>query len=376
MVMDRLRAAAAALLLLAAGAAPAAHGQIIRLASGDSVPFREMVADLAQADVVLVGERHDDFAHHWVQNQVISGLLAKRRVAVAMEAFASDKDPVLADWRRGRFDAWIGFLAGVDWFRHWGVDPGLYAGILETVKRHRLPLAGMNVPRQWIARIGREGMGALDPDQRQRIGPVAPAPEAYAEALRESLSKHDGGRSAGNFIAAQTAWDAAMAGALIDLRQAHPDRVVVGLAGTGHIRGGHGIPHQLRSRDGELSVRTVLPYSPKRDRPASGAADYAWAVAPDRAREAVRIGAQLDGQGSGRGIRVAGLEADGPGARAGLVNGDRILAVDGHPVRGATELIYRIRRNRWGGCLRLTILRDGDERSILVPLERPEKKPG
>jgi len=348
-----------------------AGGSIIRLATGHSVPFQRMIDDLAGADVVLVGERHDDHAQHWVQNQVLTGLRGRGPVAVGMEAFPSGRDRALDDWRRGRIPSWPRFLVSTDWFGFWGIAPDLYRPILETVRRHRLPLAGLNVPRAWIRRIAGKGLDGLEPAQRERIGPVAEPAEAYRKSLRQSLAEHAGERSAAHFIAAQTAWDAAMAGALLDLRAAHPQAVAVGLAGSGHIRGGYGIPHQLASRSPDLEIRTVLPYDPDEDRPAADAADYAWAVAPERAADPVRIGARLGEPGQGPGVAVAGVEEGAAAARAGLEAGDRVLAVDGARTANATELIYRIRQHRWGGCLRLRIRRDGAERILRLALDRP-----
>ncbi|HKJ71086.1 MAG TPA: ChaN family lipoprotein, partial [Gammaproteobacteria bacterium] len=148
MTPQRGRAAVAAMLGavlgLLAGPAAMAGGSIIRLATGHSVPFQRMIDDLAGADVVLVGERHDDHAQHWVQNQVLTGLRGRGPVAVGMEAFPSGRDRALDDWRRGRIPSWPRFLVSTDWFGFWGIAPDLYRPILETVRRHRLPLAGLN----------------------------------------------------------------------------------------------------------------------------------------------------------------------------------------------------------------------------------------
>ena len=365
---------AATLGLLVASLPAYGDSRILRLETGERVPFAAMIGRLAEADVVLVGERHDDFAQHRAQREVITGLLARRPVAVGMEAFPSAKDPVLSDWQRGRFPDWPKFLSAVDWFDNWRLAPELYRPILATVRHHGLPLAGINVPRKWIGRIAREGLSGLTDKQRQRIGPVAPAPEAYAERLRESLSRHEKGPAPEKFIAAQRAWDAAMAGALLELRQKRGDAVVVGLAGSGHVRGGYGIPHQLLSRAGDLDVRTVLPFDPEKGRPDAGAADYAWPVTPDRAPEPVRLGAALGDAGERPGVPVTGVEGSFPGAKAGLKEGDRITAVDGKSVAGVTELVYRIRQHQWGGCLQLGIRRDGNPLELTVPLSRPSEE--
>ncbi|HKL78476.1 MAG TPA: ChaN family lipoprotein, partial [Gammaproteobacteria bacterium] len=336
--------------------------------------FATMIDALAKADIVLVAERHNDFAHHRAQQEVITALLGRGPVAVGMESFPSGRNPVLERWAAGDLASYDAFLEAVGWFNVWGVDPALYRGVLETVRRHRVPLVGINIPRPWIRTIAREGRSELTAAAHERIGSVAEPPAAYRESLRESLAEHDGGgRSAAGFIRAQTAWDAAMAGALLSARQDHPDAVVVGLAGTGHVRDGHGIPHQIGARDGDVVVRSVLPFDPaEEETPGAGAADFAWPMAGDVAAEAVRLGVTPGSASEGAGIPVTAVAEDSPASRAGVRAGDHIRAVDGEGITSRTALIRAIRAHQWGGCLRLTIARKGKERIITVPLERTQ----
>ncbi|MFF4317547.1 trypsin-like peptidase domain-containing protein [Streptomyces sp. NPDC001568] len=88
------------------------------------------------------------------------------------------------------------------------------------------------------------------------------------------------------------------------------------------------------------------------------------------------IGVTLDMQFKGDGARVGTkgedgkppVVADGPGARAGIKPGDVITKVDGVRVQGGDELIIKIRAHRPGDPLRLTVLRDGKERTLEVVL--------
>ncbi|MFD3872947.1 trypsin-like peptidase domain-containing protein [Streptomyces sp. NPDC058623] len=88
------------------------------------------------------------------------------------------------------------------------------------------------------------------------------------------------------------------------------------------------------------------------------------------------IGVTLDMQFKGDGARVGTkgedgkppVVADGPGARAGIKPGDVITKVDGVRVQGGDELIIKIRAHRPGDPLRLTVLRDGRERTLEVVL--------
>ncbi|MET9957777.1 trypsin-like peptidase domain-containing protein [Streptomyces sp. NPDC006326] len=84
------------------------------------------------------------------------------------------------------------------------------------------------------------------------------------------------------------------------------------------------------------------------------------------------IGVTLDMEYSGDGARVAtrgeggkpAVTPDGPGERAGLKGGDVITKVDGTRVHGGDELIIKIRAHRPGDPLKLTVLRDGRERTL------------
>ncbi|MEH0514169.1 trypsin-like peptidase domain-containing protein [Streptomyces sp. B21-106] len=88
------------------------------------------------------------------------------------------------------------------------------------------------------------------------------------------------------------------------------------------------------------------------------------------------IGVTLDLQYAGDGARISAKAGDGgppvtaggPGARAGLRAGDVVTQVDGQRVHSGEELIVRTRAHRPGDRLRLTILRDGAERSLTLVL--------
>ena len=88
------------------------------------------------------------------------------------------------------------------------------------------------------------------------------------------------------------------------------------------------------------------------------------------------IGVTLDLQYAGDGARISAKAGDGgsavtaggPGAKAGLRAGDVVTEVDGQRVHSGEELIARTRAHRPGDRLRLTILRDGAERSLTLVL--------
>jgi serine protease Do len=62
-----------------------------------------------------------------------------------------------------------------------------------------------------------------------------------------------------------------------------------------------------------------------------------------------------------RGAFVTGIDESGAGARAGIKEGDLIIAVDGQPVRSPSELLEILGRRRPGDSVALTYFRDGKE---------------
>jgi S1-C subfamily serine protease len=71
------------------------------------------------------------------------------------------------------------------------------------------------------------------------------------------------------------------------------------------------------------------------------------------------------------GVRVAGLEPDGPAARAGLEPGDVLVSLDGRPVGGVDDLVRLLTEEQVGRPTEATILRGVDlKRLSVVPVER------
>jgi len=83
--------------------------------------------------------------------------------------------------------------------------------------------------------------------------------------------------------------------------------------------------------------------------------------------DAVRPG---DGSGLSAGVRVASLVNNGPAARAGLRQGDVIVAVNGQVLRAPAELVTAVERAGVGGSLRLTVNRAGQQLGLdVVPAQ-------
>jgi putative serine protease PepD len=81
------------------------------------------------------------------------------------------------------------------------------------------------------------------------------------------------------------------------------------------------------------------------------------------------IGANVNTGAGSSGATVVDVPGGTPAARAGLVEGDRIVAVDGDRVADGISLIVAIRTHRPGETIELTVVRDGTERTVDIRLD-------
>mgnify|MGYP000889281233 CR=1 FL=1 len=380
-------ALALAMLLPGSAAVPAAcaapPGWLRMVGSnGESVPANEVLAGAAAADVVLLGEQHDDEDHHRWQAQVLAGLHALRpQLAVGFEMFPRRVQPVLDRWVAGELSV-PALLAQTRWEENWSFPFAYYLPLFEFARINRLPMLALNVDARLTRAIGDMGWDAVPESEREGVGRAAPASEAYRDFLFSVYREHAHGRGGRDsrgfrhFVEAQLNWDRAMAEALAarlrSERRDGPAALVVGVIGSGHLRHGHGVPHQLRSL-GVGRVVTLLPVASdeacREMQP--GVADALFVLPPKPALPVVppRLGVQLedvaDAQG---GVRVQAVTAGSLAERSGLVAGDQLLEVAGRPALKAAAVIALVRAAAPGTWLPLRVRRGDATLEIVVHL--------
>lgn len=343
---------------------PAASGTRIVSAS-------EVVAAAREGRFVLLGEDHDNPDHHRWQLHSLGMLLGVRgKLVIGMEMLPRRAQPVLDRWVAGNIGE-AQLLRETQWNTVWRFDAELYLPIFHFARLHRVPLVALNVDRDLVREVGGKGWKAIPPEQREGVSDPAPPSAQYREHLRGWFERH---RRAGGpndadaferFVEAQLTWDRAFADALAQAAARDPDALVVGIIGSGHLRNGHGVPHQLRAL-GAGAAKTWLPVTP--DVPCSeliaGLADAVFSVAGARAGDTPRLGVLLDEEGEGLRVRevVAGSVAESAGVKAG----DRVLTAAGLRVASAGDLIALVKRQPPGTWLPLKVQRSGLELELVA----------
>ncbi|OPY91302.1 MAG: hypothetical protein A4E73_02106 [Syntrophaceae bacterium PtaU1.Bin231] len=248
---------AAAVLIFMAGCQ---DGGAMRLSDRSPISLDRMIAEAAKSRVIVAGETHDNRDHHDLQLRIIRTLHEGGTVlAVGLEMFRAENQELLDKWWRWGMPT----EQFEELFReNWGMPWILYRDILLYARQKRIPLVGLNVPREIIAKVAREGYASLTESERRRLPPglTCTVDEAYRSFIRKTFAAHahGSGRSFENFCEAQMVWDTAMAIYALEYLDKNPASRMVILAGSVHAWK-RAIPRQIATMKPDVSVSVILP---------------------------------------------------------------------------------------------------------------------
>lgn len=330
-----------------------------------------IIAEAKDSRFVLLGEAHDNADHHLWQVQAIAMLLgAHDQLVIGMEMFPRRVQPALDAWIAGELTE-SQLLSQTDWNRVWQFDPEPYLWILRFARLNQIPVVALNVERSLVSAVGARGWDNTPPSQREGITDPAPASDSYRDILESSFAEHgngdtDHGDDSGfeYFLQAQLTWDRAFAQGLADAATNYPSALVVGIIGSGHLRYGHGVSHQLRSM-GQDRTQVWLPVdSSFTCEQLSRVADAVFSVPTTLTENRPRLGVYLVDDTLGAGVRdlVSGSVAE----IAGVRSGDKIIHAAGMRIRNSADLIAIVRRQSPGTWLPITIMRDGKKIDLVA----------
>ena len=344
--------------------------------------IRDIVAHAVRQDVVLLGEQHDSEDHHRWQLQMLSALHAQHpEMVIGFEMFPRRVQPVLDQWVAGSLSPQE-FLKQAEWDKVWTFPPHLYMPLFEFARMNKIPMRALNVDKSLTRLVTEKGWENVPEEAREGTGRPAPPLPEYVDFLREMYRLHEknssahGGKKGASadagfkgFVDSQLTWDRAMAEAL-SLPVSQDGRknptLVVGIMGSGHIRYGHGVPHQL-SHLGVPKVASLLPVALAGEcRHLEAGLATAVFTLPDKPvppSEPPRLGVTLED--ATQGLKISAVIAGSLAEKTGLRAGDRIIDIAGRPASGSGDAVATIRRQPPGTWLPLRIAR-GDSQLDLV----------
>jgi uncharacterized iron-regulated protein len=257
----------ATLLLTLAASCLAGSGWVItRISEHQQVLLPQLLKDAEQSELVLIGEAHDNKVHHAIQLALIKALVEKKvPIAIGLEMFEAESQQALDDWSAGKLSEQE-FQA--IYARNWSLDWNLYRDIFLFARDNHIPMAGLNVPKELVLKVSRDGYASLSADEKKRLpqGTSCDLNNPHTEFLKESFEevfKHETkGRVFTYFCEAQTVRNSGMAVNTERYLARHPGRKIVVLAGIWHAVK-NAIPEQLERNDNPLRNTVILPQIPE-----------------------------------------------------------------------------------------------------------------
>jgi len=290
-MINDLRLLTAVALLLSACAAPMA---LVLRQSGDPVLHATAIALRARsAEVVYLGEVHDNAHHHAHQRRVLEAMLgAGARPVVAFEMLAADRQAAVDRALEAAGGA-ADLDAALGWSKTGWPDFAMYWPLFDLARRSTLRVMAADLDVAVARRIAREGLSALPDGARLRsLLPPDPAREAaIARTIRTGHCDLLPERHIPTMVESWHARNVSMARRLAEALAQTPQVVVI--AGRGHQAPG-GLPAQLEAlrpgtRQLVVEMLEVGPDDDPRDVLGEATGDIVWltppATRPDQCEE-------------------------------------------------------------------------------------------
>ena len=235
--------------------------------------FEMMAADLARADVVLIGEQHDDSNSHRLELAVLEAL-ARRQVAVTLSLEMFERDV------QSSVDAYISGSSAEDDFlkasRPWPRYATDYRPLVEFARSRHWPVVAANVPRRIAADVAKTGKPAIDAlttsDRSLAAADVQCAHDTYFDRFAEQMGSGSGHPSGSTSAAdttteryywAQCIKDETMAESIASAfaRLGGKPGVIVHVTGSFHSDYGDGTAERVRRRlaGRRVAIVSMLP---------------------------------------------------------------------------------------------------------------------
>lgn len=235
------------------------QGYVLYNAKGKKVHYDKMIRQLAEQDIILFGEFHDNPISHWLELEVTKDLFARRPMVMGAEMFEQDNQEALNLYLSSSITAkQLDTMA-----RLWSNYKTDYAPLVEFAKQNKIPFAATNVPRRYASMVAKGNFAALDTISEKEKSWMAPLPIAYDSSLPgyKNMLAMMPGHGGSNLPKAQALKDATMA--YFILKHYEQGKVFLHFNGSYHSDNYEGILWHLKQAKPELKYATITTVSQK-----------------------------------------------------------------------------------------------------------------
>lgn len=234
---------------------------------GKAISKTTLMAYLERADVVILGEIHDDPACHSIQTEIIRKLTSAGQSPALYFEMLTDREEVayenfLRTWAGDPGDSSVTKDAArreiLTWEkRGWPVWDA-YAPIFRLADQNGLPVRHGDPSPELMRNIKRFGLLAIPKQMRIRLfdgfkeGEIGELSDRLSQAIADAHQGQSNPSGYAGLIQAQMTRDAYMA-----LRLSQAEHPAVLIAGVEHARKDHGVPFHLGRRVPHLNVISI-----------------------------------------------------------------------------------------------------------------------
>jgi uncharacterized iron-regulated protein len=316
--------------------------------------LHDIIPEFLGSRIIYVGEKHDRFAHHINQLQVIKRIHeAGYKLAVGMEMFQRPFQQAVDDYLAGRIDEHA-FLKKSEYFNKWRYDYNLYKPIVDYLKHQNIPIVALNIQGDITRKVARKGIYSLTDEEKKQVpGAMDFSNEQYRSDLDKVFTLHAGKSELNDFnffLQAQALWDEGMAESAHQFLVNNPEHKLVILAGNGHLSYKYGIPERLHQRNQEPF--TVLVQDEIIE---DGIADYVLLTEELKGKKTPLLGVTVEEKDQG--LVVIGVNNKSPAKKAGLQEGDIIKQFAGQSIKSLVDLKFALFYSEIGSPLKIQVNR-------------------
>jgi len=230
--------------------------------AGAPITHGALLARLAQADFVLIGEKHDNPDHHRIQAWAIRAMTdAGRPPAVAFEMFTEDQQPAIDAYVARYGPDAEGLGAAVDWDSSGWPDWSIYQPVAQAGLDGGGAVLAASFPKAALRAIMKQGSAAIDPERVERLDLETELPAPIIADMRVDIIESHCNMLPDSMIDPMVnvlrTRDALMARVMIDAVEAGGASAAVLIAGGGHTRTDRGVPWHLRRMAAEAKILAI-----------------------------------------------------------------------------------------------------------------------
>jgi len=252
-----MKAVAVLLSLVLVLAANAIETPFIIEGDGQSLSSIELlISEIEAGSILILGELHDNTAHHSNQLEVIQALIAQgHQVDLGMEFLNYTDQYEIYKYSSGLISKGE-FLKSINWKTPDTFE--FYSPMIEAVSKNDGSVLGLNIPRAITSKVAKRGVNSLTNSELVLLPhPLEYGNKLYFERFYQAVGgEHVPDNKIENYFWSQSMWDDVMSWKALEFVQKNPESVLVIIVGDFHVSYGGGLGEIFR-RKGFSNIKTV-----------------------------------------------------------------------------------------------------------------------